>query len=201
MTFPSEEQLADEVGEFAESIAPAKERWLYCLDRSTYTYVCADGRELSPLADSAMPVCDRIVGCYRGSAKSRLAKIQTVGWDAAQEWAAGMTRQATRTYFYVGPMQPWNVGHVYFARIRTHPHVVKIGFSRRVRDRLDDIQSKTKSGLMIAEVGLEVGTLLDEHKWHRTQAANRITGEWFFDPSMADRTLPDFLQPSEEKAA
>lgn len=201
MAFPSDHHLADQIQAFSESISADKERWLYCLERSTMKYVCKDGRVLHPLVDSAMPASDRIIGCYRGTAKSRLVKIQNLGWDAAQEWVSGHKWLATRPYFYVGPMQAWNVGHVYFARVRSHPHVVKIGFSRRVRDRLDDIQSKNKISIDVAAVGLQVGTMLDEQRLHRDFAAMRISGEWFYDPDMSDRSLPAFLHVSPAEAA
>jgi hypothetical protein len=90
-------------------------------------------------------------------------------------------------------MEAWHVGHVYFARLEDHPHVVKVGFSRRVRERLEDIESKCKSRLVVNPKELRVGTMADEHWWHRNWKASHISGEWFFDPFTTERSLPAFL--------
>lgn len=195
-----ESDLADEVNAFAAKIEPAKDRWLYCLDRASYQKVHR-GSEYVCLNERTMPVCDRIIGCYKGTASSRLAKIKEFGWDGAQEWVAGRTWLAQRPYFYVGPMQAWHVGHVYFAAVESHPHVVKIGFSRRVRERLEDIESQHKTKLFVPRDHLFVGTMADEHWWHRERKAHHISGEWFLHPEAESRELPDFLQSSIKRAA
>jgi hypothetical protein len=98
-------------------------------------------------------------------------------------------------------MQAWHVGHLYYARVESHPHVVKIGFSRRLHERFEDIESKVKTKLFMHRGGAKPGTLADEHWWHAAWSRHNISGEWFFDPRMTDRTLPDFLIRQKQEAA
>ncbi|MEO9297592.1 hypothetical protein [Devosia alba] len=193
--------LATEAAAFAERITPAKDRWLYCLGRTAYQHKARNGEVYTCLSERTFPVCDRIIGCYKGNAASRLRKLSELGWDGAVEWVSGRQWLAQRPYFYVGPMEPWHVGHVYFARVESHPHVMKVGFSRRVRERIEDVESKCKVKLFVPPGHLIVGTMADEHFMHRTMKRANIAGEWFFDCSSADRSLPDFLQSQQERAA
>jgi hypothetical protein len=91
----------------------------------------------------------------------------------------------------VGPLPAWAVGHVYVLRVASHPDVAKVGFSRRVMERIDDIRAKAKTALELESV--HAGTLLDEQKWHRRLASSHIVGEWFWHPGATDRSLPAFL--------
>lgn len=196
-----EDDLAIQAEAFAQSITPAKARWQYCFEKSTYWYTDKYGRrELSPNVRTHA-VCDRILGVYKGSSAYPLRQIRLKGIDAAFEWAGTLKRYSARPMFYVGPMQSWHVGHVYFARVRSHPHVVKIGFSRRVRDRVNDIETKCRSQLFVQPKQLLVGTLADEHWWHKNWSKHRISGEWFLDPFMSDRTLPSFLDQQQNSEA
>lgn len=189
----SNEQLADDAAAFAEKITPPKERWAYCFERASYVYRSLRYGAGVCLNDRTFPVVDRIAGCFPGGAKFRLGKIKQLGLDGAFEADAKARRFSTKPWFYVGPMQAWHVGHVYFARVETHPHVLKVGFSRRVHDRLDDIEAKVKAKLVMLPGEIRVGTLADEHWWHKNWEKSQISGEWFFDPHMTDRSLPAFL--------
>lgn len=191
----SEQHLAESAAAFAEKITPAKARWQYCFDRASYkSRHRITGEPTVYLNDRTFPVVDRITGCIRGGAGYRLGKIKRLGLEGAIAWDEGYKHIVTKPLLHVGPMQAWNVGHLYFARCVDHPHVVKIGFSRRVRARLDDIESKTKSKIEMRPGEIRVGTLADEHWWHKNWSDYRISGEWFFDPHMSDRSLPDFLR-------
>lgn len=194
--------LAQEAADFAAKITPCRERWEYCLDRASYVYMNRYYGEMVGLHQRTLPVCDRILGVYPGCAQHRLAKLAALGFDGAEEWAKSRPVLSGVPFFKVGPMEAWHVGHVYFARLKSHPHVVKIGFSRRVRERLDDIESKCGSLIFVEPGELRVGTLADEHWWHHNWRATRISGEWFFDPFTMDRTLPAFLdrKPAMEAA-
>lgn len=188
-----DEDLANQAEAFAQSITPAKARWQYCFEKATYSWTNKHGvTSLQPNARTH-PVCDRILGIYKGSSEYRLQQIRRMGIDAAFEWAETRNTYGGRPFFYVGPMQAWNVGHLYFASVEKFPHVVKIGFSRRPRERLDDIERKHKIKLRVHPNDLLVGTLADEHWWHKNWSKNRISGEWFFAPQMTERSLPDFL--------
>jgi hypothetical protein len=190
----SDAALAESAAAFAEKITPARARWQYCFSRTAYEAKHRrTGEATVYLNERTFPVVDRITGCIRGGAKYRLGKIKRLGIDGAIEWDAGYKHIATKPLLHVGPMQAWNVGHLYFARCVSHPHVVKIGFSRRVRARLDDIESKAKTKIELRPGEIRVGTLADEHWWHKNWEKFRISGEWFFDPHMSGRTLPAFL--------
>lgn len=197
----SNAELAESAAKFAESIAPPKERWSYCFARSTFAYDSPRYGRTVLFNERTLPVCDHIVGGYPNGARFRLQKIKSLGLDGAFEWDAGRRPICGRNWFYVGPMQAWNVGHLYFARVVSHPHIVKVGFSRRVRDRLDDIESKVRAKLELWPGEIRVGTLADEHWWHKNWERFNISGEWFFDPHMSDRTLPTFLTKKEAEAA
>lgn len=193
--------LAIEVNQFAESLTPAEGRWMYCLGRVRH-FVHVDGVRKPQFDERTSKVCDRIIG---RSCHYSFRLLHDIGWEGA---VARDTEQRERLNitmlpprYSVGPLQPWHIGHVYFARVASHPHVLKIGFSRRVRDRLEDIESKCKVSLDVPKGHLKVGTLADEHWWHRDWKATRITGEWFFDHKSTDRTLPAFLQTQIERAA
>ena len=198
----SEANLAESVAAFAEKITPAKERWQYCFDRASYkSRHRITGEPTVYLNERTFPVVDRITGCLRGGAGYRLGKIKRLGVEGAIAWDEGYNHVVTKPLLHVGPMQAWHVGHLYFARVDSHPHVVKIGFSRRVRDRFEDIESKCKTKLSMRHGEIRVGTMADEHWWHKNWGSHRIEGEWFFDPHMSDRTLPDFLAHCAKKEA
>lgn len=186
------DDLAASLNTFATRIEPAAERWQYCFDRATYK--SRDGLWIN---QRTLPVCGRIIGRLSPSSVAfRLGKIKRLGWDGALEWAKQWDADKPDWFpqtFAVGPLQQWHIGHLYFARVVSHPHVVKIGFSRRVRERFEDIESKCKTKLFMRPRDIRVGTLADEHWWHKNWAARRISGEWFFDPHTSDRSLPDFL--------
>ncbi len=154
-----------------------------------------------------IPVCGRILGRDVVTTRLRLGLLLTEGIEAAFEWGKQWDErwkhlELSKPSYSVGPMQAWHIGHLYFARVASHPHVVKIGFSRRVRERLDDIASKAKVKVEMRPGEIRVGTLADEHWWHKNWEKCRISGEWFFDPRMTDRTLPAFLaQPEQAEAA
>ena len=193
----SERQLAESAAEFVEKITPAKARWQYCTERSTYIYHSKRFGVGPSLNARTIKVCARILGANEYSARRWLGRIMRDGieraWAEAEEWDRKPHRKNWPPALAVGPMQAWHVGHLYFARCDGHPHVVKIGFSRRVRERLDDIESKCKTKLFMRPGEIRVGTLADEHWWHKNWERFRISGEWFFDPHMSERSLPPFL--------
>lgn len=201
VSFPfKESDLAAEANDAAVALQSAEARWTYCLKRTSFKFIDREGYEHTTLNSRTFPVCDRITGCRPGGSAMRLRWLSDLGWEGAQELAAGFRRGAGRPMFDVGPLQPWMLGHVYLARVHTHPHVVKIGFSRRARHRLEDIESKCVTKLFVKPDELFVGTLADEHWWHRTYAANRIAGEWFIDANTRDVELPHFLTAEREAA-
>jgi hypothetical protein len=68
-----------------------------------------------------------------------------------------------------------------------------------VADRLEDIESTVKQPLQLDAV--KVGTLADEHWWHKNWESLRISGEWFYLPRSNNRELPPFLAASALEAA
>lgn len=198
--------LADEVNSFASSIEPALERWKYAARAGAYKYHSRRlDRVVDVVNDKAVPSLARLLGKSKSSARSRLAQILNLGFDDAVEFGRRFDDKRLTSllpdYHSVGPMPHWCCGHVYFARVESHPHVLKIGFSRRVSDRLDDIAAKCKVRLILPASHLKVGTQADEHWWHKDWAQHQIDGEWFFDPKSTDRTLPDFLAENAKKEA
>lgn len=190
------DQLAESAATFAEKITPAKERWEYCFARASYGY--GDGRCIN---GRTVPVIARILGNSELRVKLNLRRLMLRNFDEAREEANSRPSIILGDRFAVGPMQAWHVGHLYFARVRSHPHVVKIGFSRRLHDRFDDIASKAKVKLYMEPGEIRAGTLADEHWWHRDWRKFRISGEWFFDPHMPARTLPNFLAEQTQEVA
>lgn len=186
--------LAQAAADFAGKITPCRERWQYCFDSASFLFTTNRGYDVITLSTRTLPVCERILGIRKGSAALRMASLRDYGFDGAEERAAGWDWYEG-PYFTVGPMEAWHVGHVYFARLVNHPHVVKVGFSRRVRERLENVESKCKARIVLNPAELRVGTMADEHWWHRHWKATHISGEWFFDPAMTDRSLPAFLTP------
>jgi hypothetical protein len=194
--------LADEVNEFAASIEPAVARWAYAAGAGSYKYHSErQGRTLDVVNDKALPSLSRLLGKSKSRVRSRLAQIYHLGFDEAIDF--GLRFDSKRLtdilplYHSVGPLPHWCCGHVYFARIENYPHVLKVGFSRRVGERLDDIASKHKVKLIVPPRHLKVGTQADEHRWHKDWAQYQIEGEWFFDPRSTDRSLPPFLHMAE----
>jgi hypothetical protein len=194
----SNDQFAEEAAAFAEKITPARARWEYCFNRSTYEHekygLCVNMR--------TVPVVARILGIYHGRVKTNFFLLRNSDFENARARANARPSRLVPERFAVGPMQAWHVGHLYFARVKSHPHVVKIGFSRRVRDRVDDIESKVKAALFVEKGQMRVGTHADEHWWHKNWDDHRISGEWFFDPFTTGRSLPAFLaEPAKQEAA
>lgn len=185
---PSNAILAGEVAAFAAKHEPCRDRWLYCLDRSLHRYRWRDGRVTVELTDKLEP-CARFLGVSPSTTKLNLGRIRRDGYDAYVQYLA----ERGYTFLKVGPIEPWNIGHVYFARPKGFPHIVKVGFSRRVRQRIEDIEHQIKLPLVVT--ALKVGTLADEKWWHNNWQEWRIDGEWFFHPFDAARELPPFISP------
>lgn len=196
MGYPSNSELAEQVADFAANMTPADDRWGYAFRAGTYRVNDKYGVRRN-LVLKAMPAISRFIGA--GDAQLPLGRLMQA--DGSVE---GARASYTSPYFRerdpyaVGLMEPWQIGHVYFARVKSAPHIVKVGFSRRVRDRIEDIESKNRTRLDVFAV--KVGTLADEHWWHNDWRSLRIAGEWFFAPRSTDRTLPDFLQTQKQAA-
>jgi len=190
----SRADLADEVAAFAERHAPAEARWLYAL--KTGSKITAEGRRY---VLKAMPSLSRFLGYHTPSMlPSHLSRIEEWGVDGARK-----VLQARSAFwrdhdpYSVCAIEPYQIGHVYFARLTAMPHVAKVGFSRRVHQRLDEIESK--AGHLTIDT-LLVGTMADEHWWHDNWKSLHISGEWFFWPRSIDRSLPPFLAQQREAA-
>jgi hypothetical protein len=188
--------LATQIGDFAKRIEPAEARWSYCLERRQYTHRFRSGEVGQCIRETGTEACNRILGTRLNpsSLRLRLGLLHREGYAAAHEH---YTRYGGNG-LSVGPLEAWNIGHVYFLRLSKHPHIFKIGFSRRLADRIDDIRSKTGAGMVVHAV--RVGTLLDEQWWHQNWRNHRISGEWFFEPASADRSRPDFLVEQKQAA-
>lgn len=174
--------MTAEVLAFAARIEPQNARWGYCLRSGTYLAPGIGGGDWFYLNRKSFPVCARILGIPTWRAQSTMGRLLNFP-DKVKPGALA-----------VGPLQPWLIGHVYFARLRRFQHIMKIGFSRRVHERLSDLERQTGEEFA-RPIATRVGTALDEQWRHRHWQEHRISGEWFFDPQMADRTLPSFLQP------
>lgn len=197
MSRPSSSELAEQVAAFAAKITPADDRWEYAYRSAAYLHTWK-GRTSVCFHDKSTQALARILGRNSRSVQRRLSAMASHGSVAAarayyKEILKGPS--SNRDFFEVPPLEPWHLGHVYFARLADKPHVVKIGFSRRLRDRIEDIESKCR--VRIGDVVARVGTMSDEAWWHYNFRSTRIDGEWFFDPKMTDRTLPAFLATSE----
>lgn len=192
MAIPSDDELADQIAAFAARIEPERPRWEYCLPRVCHNSFRLDGEPTLAFQYDKMSRVTRLLGRDAQYCRNRLGHILCSDYEATAEMLQvhGMG---------VGALQPWLLGHVYFARLESHPHILKVGFSRRVRARLEDIQRATGEALSPPQI--VVGTGADEQWWHHEWAEWRISGEWFFDPQSSDRGLPDFLTNSDEKAA
>lgn len=201
--------LDDEVAAFAERITLPVERWQYAAEVSRKPFYSKYlGQWVNGLNDRCVPSLARITGTKPWVVRSRIQRICHQGMDAALSFSidydekyAGEGR-ILPPYFAVGTLPAWCCGHVYFARVKTHPHVIKVGFSRRVRDRLEDVAAKNKVSLvLLADDHIKVGTQADEYWWHASWARHQIAGEWFFEPNSTDRSLPDFLADFAKKEA
>lgn len=187
--------LAEEVAAFAERMTPSDARWGYALKAGSK--IVADGRRQYIL--KTMPSLCRFLGYHTPSMlPSHLSHIDGQSVEAAREyWRSRGEFWKNIDPYHVCAIEPWQIGHVYFARLSDKPHVAKVGFSRRVHERLDDIQSK--AGRVVIET-LLVGTMADEHWWHDNWKSLHISGEWFFWPRSIDRSLPPFLAQQREAA-
>ena len=192
--------FAESAAKFADNITPAKMRWEYSFQACTFIKPDSVVGPYRAINMRTVPVAARLLGVSNSRIKLNFFRLGTMGYDDAVE-ASRKRLSIVRDWFAVGPMQAWLVGHIYFARLIDHPHVVKIGFSRRVRERLDDIESRVKAKIELRKGELRVGTLADEHWWHKNWEKFNISGEWFFDPHMSDRSLPAFLTKQDAEAA
>lgn len=181
------ESIAQDIERFTAAHTEAKARWLYCLARMEVSGVTRRGDAYTSVTEKGAAAASRLInrGQTNASVLFWLRSIQRSGFEVVAQSDSPNPRLT------VGPLPAWCVGHVYFLRVATHPHVLKIGFSRRVSDRVADLQSKAKCRLELDSA--HVGTQLDEQHWHRRLKDEHITGEWFFDPTMGDKTLPSFL--------
>lgn len=200
----SEANLAEQVAEFSAQIEPALVRWRYASRAGTKVHESSRYGKSEVVNQRAVPALARLLGVSKVSTRHKLAVISRLGFDDAVEFGrqfdAKRLTDILPDYFAVGPLQQWCCGHVYFARVKSHQHVLKIGFSRRVRDRLEDVAAKHKTSLLVPAGHLKVGTQADERWWHADWAKFHIQGEWFFDPKSADRSLPHFLTSLAEAA-
>lgn len=184
-------ELAEQVAGFVSRITPTDARWQYAMEACTYEY-----KGEPNFCDTAARAVGRIVGHDLRGVSLRLMTIRKHGSiGAAREWFAQRPFWGSHDPYAVPALEPWHIGHVYFARLYKYPHLFKVGFTRRLHERIEDIESKSK--VQIGEVRTLVGTMADEALWHRKLRDTRVSGEWFFDPLKSERGLPDFLVKSE----
>lgn len=93
--------------------------------------------------------------------------------------------------FEDGPIDPTLIGNVYFARVVSHPHIIKIGISKDLKRRMSQLKSET--GEEHEVFASFEGTLVDECCAQFAMERNWIVREWFFDPQYEDRTPPKWL--------
>lgn len=198
MSRPTRAQLAQEVADFAAKITPADQRW-------AYAYRAATGRPFDPndpepsLVGKAARALGRVMGVDPNGVSLRLFSMYRYGSMAgARAYYSERPYWRNNDFFAVGQLEPWHIGHVYFARLRSYPHVAKVGFTRRLHERLDDIESKAKAD--VGEVITRVGTMADEAWWHHEWRNQVIDGEWFYWPRSTERALPLFLAQKAEAA-
>lgn len=198
----SEARLTEQAREFVASIDAPRPRWEYCLTASHYRYRTDRGEVVLQPNARSIPTAAKVLGRRKFWAERGLRELRRYGYEGAEAREAESRKRFDYlpALFEVGPLKAWEAGHVYFARVVDAPHVVKIGFSRRVHERIDDIEREHRVRLFVEPRGLQVGTLLNEQKWHRNWGKFNIAGEWFFDPFMTERTLPAFLQTMAEAA-
>src|SRR6185437_3092056 len=149
MALPSKSALASDVAAFAAATAEADARWTYAVRTATYTYVDKKGRSWeNSLCGKTVAPLTRFIGCNhtRSSFGLRCMRILSLGsvGAAREAYFSDGHREGWPDPYRVGPVEPWQIGHVYFARVKNFPHVVKIGFSRRVHDRIEDIESQNR---------------------------------------------------------
>lgn len=171
----------EQVLKFAAEHEEAKPRWLYCRSVLRHRDQLTDRWSYD---ERGLASCERFL---KISAKYKLRMLRNQTFEEVDD----RLRRFGGKGLTVGPVEPWQVGHVYFARLASHPHVVKVGFSRRVADRLDDLQRI--AGCPLNFWTAQPGIRALEAWWHRDWHRFRINGEWFFDPQSADRSLPAFL--------
>lgn len=197
MSRPTRAELAEQVANFATKITPADERWAYGYRSAAYLHTWK-GRTSVCFHEKSARALSRILGRDARSVQRRLSMIADHGSvDAARAYRLKLLNGLgiDRDPFDVPALEPWHLGHVYFARLADKPHVLKVGFTRRLHDRIEDIESKCR--VRFGDVVTRVGTMSDEAWWHHHLKETCISGEWFFDPEMSERTLPDFLVKSE----
>lgn len=197
MSRPTRAQLAQEVADFAAKITAGDDRWAYAYRSSAYLHTWK-GRTSVCFHEKSARALSRILGGNASSVQRRLSMIADKGSvAAARAYRLELLKGAglDRDPFAVPALEPWHLGHVYFARLAERPHVLKVGFTRRLHDRLEDIESKSHT--RFGDVAVRVGTMSDEAWWHHHMKSSCISGEWFFDPDMQDRSLPAFLLQSE----
>ena len=189
--------LSAEMDAFAQKIDPPLERWRYCHSRMSHQ-VRQGGEKRTFVRDTGIAAVKRVIGkptMTPWSVLYRLRLINRKGVEGAHEYLAQSVIVAG---LEAGALQRWNIGHVYFLNVAAMPHVIKIGFSRRVSERIDDIRKSVGERLVLD--ALKVGTHIDEAWWHHNWRKYQISGEWFFDPFKSERTLPDFLAKATEAA-
>lgn len=186
----TDDELTAEAAAFAAEHEPASKRWGYVVARMQKALTLRSGKTVTGLRKGGADACIKFLGVHltEDGLRRRLLRHLDMGFKKADEWFSRYGGNGLA----VGPVRAWTVGHVYVLRVASHPDVMKIGFSRRVLERVADLRSKTGTKLDVAAV--TVGTLMDEHWWHDKWSDHRISGEWFFHPHAEDRSLPDFLK-------
>jgi hypothetical protein len=175
---------ATEIADFASSIEPWRERWLYAAERVGPTFW---GSSRSP--SRALHAAATMLGESPDLVRSRINAVRRFGFEGAREHVRRLNPSRD---LGMCPLDRRLVGHVYFARSVDHSHVVKIGFSTQIETRISRVAALY--GTQLAVFRTVVGTRIDEQWWHRDWQFHRIAHEWFFDPHSSCRIVPDFLK-------
>lgn len=179
--------LTDEaIAAYAATLASYEARYQHSIDR-----LIPFRDERSYGMDRALVAAGRMFGIgKRPTRKLVKSAFDRMGRPNASIWAYLDEVRKQRALEAV-PTVDHLCGWVYTARLEQYPHIFKIGITSDPDRRVRELQYEARTPVRMGNV--EVGSYFEESYRLLCLGRLQVLGEWFFDPHLPIKAMPEFL--------
>jgi len=141
--------------------------------------------------DRALVAAGRLFGITKRHTRKRVQNAYRMLGVPPRAWMAGMMEDRAASAVADVPDVTHLCGWVYTARLADYPHIFKIGITSDPERRLRELQYQARTAVAMERV--TVGTYFEEAYRLLVLGRLQIVGEWFFDPDLPIKAMPEFL--------
>lgn len=141
--------------------------------------------------DRALVAAGRLFGIGKRLTRSRVQNAYRSAKRPQDHWLAEIEHSRAVSAIRSVPTVEHLCGLVYTARLADYPHIFKVGITSNIDRRCRELQSQARTAVVIDNV--QVGSYFEESFRLLALGRLQIAGEWFFDPELPIKAMPEFL--------